>query len=153
MWVLKKQEAASENNWHIETHVCAAQTQAIVSSTVASAIPTHPTPPINKTLKRNFPCKTIKFKDKWNTQANIIFNAGSGEALLPSEAGPAVLITEAGGPFAAPHQHCRQLSSRPWGFSQYTDYCLESGSNRKHWLRPPEINTINLVHLLEESVL
>ena len=40
--------------------------------------------------------------EKYTTQANITFNAGNGNALLPSEAEPAVLITEVGGPHRCP---------------------------------------------------
>ena len=65
-----------------------------------------------------FVLETIKFKEKYNTEASITFNAGSGDDFLPAVLGPTVLITEAGQPHHCPsHQYCRQETSRVWGSS------------------------------------
>ena len=54
---------------------------------------------------------------KQNIQTNYSVKLGSIHALLPAEAGSAVLIPESGGPHRCPPKHCRQVSSRPWGSS------------------------------------
>lgn len=71
-----------------------------------------------------FVLETIKFKEKYNTQANITFNAGSGNALLPADLGPTVLITEAGGPHHCPSPTLQTGVFKSLGFftSSYFDF-------------------------------
>ena len=71
-----------------------------------------------------FVLETITFKEKYNTEDNITFNAGSGDAFLPTDLGPTVLITEAGQPHHCPSPILQTGVFKSLGFftSSYFDF-------------------------------
>lgn len=110
--------------------VCVPHSSNAIPLTMATVIPTYPTPPPpakKKTLKRNFPfrrgpphmfCPRDQEKEKTKTkktQAHIALKANSGQPLLPAKALHAVSNTEAGGQHPCPPQILGQLSLRLYG--------------------------------------
>ena len=60
--------------------------------------------------------KKVENKTKQNTQTNYSVKVGSIHALLPAEAGSAVLITESGGPHHCPSQTLQTSVFKTLGF-------------------------------------
>ena len=127
MWVPEKKEAASENNWHTETHGYAVHTQAMQFLQLwhQQYPPTqhHPlvkiwkeTLCINIQSPSNF-CPWDNKIEKKKSQADISFKAAV--AMLFSLQRQDLLFSSLrqDGHVSASHQHYRQLSSRPWGSS------------------------------------
>ena len=131
--------------------------------TTAAEIPTQSTHLPQKNRKEISPLRTgplsqfcppdQKKKTKNLRQANISFKAGRAVLFSLQRQDLLFWSLRQEGHIAAPHQHCRQLSSRLWGPSQSVVYSPENGSDWKHRSRPPKINSINLVPLLEEPLL
>ena len=113
-WVPEKQEATSKSNWHRKTHVCVpSRSNNTVPLTMEAATPS----PTNQLPKKIWNCllknrvtqyfvasRPEEKNGKQNTQTNYSVKVGSVHALLPAEAGSAVLITESGGPHRCPSQ-------------------------------------------------